>query len=171
MRRGDDAHIGADGLAAADAGELAVLQYAQQPGLCLRRHVADLVEEQRATTRLLEAAEATVHGAGEGAALVAEQLALDQLARDRRHVDGNEGAVAPAAVVVQGARHQFLAGTAFAVDHHREVGRGEPGDGAVDLLHRRTAADQRQFILDVADRPGDGGAGRRGHEGARHHRQ
>ena len=44
------------GCAAADGGELALLQHAQQPGLRLGRHVADLVEEQRAAGGLLEAA-------------------------------------------------------------------------------------------------------------------
>ena len=44
-------------------------------------HVADLVEEQRAAVRLLELAAPLLRGAGERALLVAEQLALDQLAR------------------------------------------------------------------------------------------
>ena len=39
-------------LAPADAGELALLQHAQQAGLGVERHVADLVEEQRAAARL-----------------------------------------------------------------------------------------------------------------------
>ena len=56
MGGGDDAHIGADRRAAADGGVLALLQHAQQPRLRLERHVADLVEEQRAALRLLEAA-------------------------------------------------------------------------------------------------------------------
>ena len=74
------------GCAAADRRELALLQHAQQPGLRLGRHVADLVEEQRAAGRLLEPARRALDRAGEGAALVAEQLALDQLARDRRQL-------------------------------------------------------------------------------------
>jgi len=41
---------------------------------------------------------------------MAEQFALDQLLGDRRHVDGHEGAMTTLAVIVQGARHQFLAG-------------------------------------------------------------
>ena len=73
--RGDDAHIGLDRRAAADRGVLALLQHAQKPRLRLHRHVADLVEEQRAAFGLLEAAGAARVGAGEGALLVAEQLA------------------------------------------------------------------------------------------------
>ena len=58
VRRRDDADIGADRRAAADRGVFALLQHAQQPGLRLERHVADLVEKQRAALGLLEAADA-----------------------------------------------------------------------------------------------------------------
>ena len=51
---------------------------AQQLGLQVQRQVVDLVEEERAAVRALEAADALAHRAGEGALLVAEQLALDQ---------------------------------------------------------------------------------------------
>ena len=66
------------GLVAADALEALLLQHAQQLGLRGGRHVADLVEEQRAAVGLLEPADAAAIGAGEGALLVAEQLALQQ---------------------------------------------------------------------------------------------
>ena len=66
---------------------------------------------------LLEAAALALERAGEGALLMAEQLAFDQVARDRRHVDGDERPVAPLAVVVQRPRHQLLAGAGFAGDH------------------------------------------------------
>ncbi len=48
MGRGNDADIGAHRLAAADGGELAFLQHAQEAGLGLLRHIPDLIEEQRA---------------------------------------------------------------------------------------------------------------------------
>ena len=57
---------------------------AQELGLQLERELADLVEEQRAAVGALEGARALAVGAGEGAALVAEQLALDERARERR---------------------------------------------------------------------------------------
>ncbi len=56
MGGGDDADIGADRRAPADGDVFALLQHAQQARLRLERHVADLVEEQRAALRLLEAA-------------------------------------------------------------------------------------------------------------------
>ena len=91
MGGGDDPHIGLDRHAAADRHELARLQHAQQPGLGLERHVADLVEEQRAALGLLEPPDLARIGAGERALLVTEQLALDQLARDRRQLTATNG--------------------------------------------------------------------------------
>ncbi len=66
---------------------------------------------------------------------------------NRRHVDGDEGAVAALAEIVQRLGHQLLAGAGFAGDQHGEVGAGEPGDDPVDLLHRRRPADDRQLLL------------------------
>jgi hypothetical protein len=95
---------------ATDAVELALGEHAQQPGLQRRRHVADLVEEQRAAIGLLEAAAAQCIGAGEGALLVTEQLGLEQLGGNGRRVQGDERLVGPGTMVVQGAGDQFLAG-------------------------------------------------------------
>ena len=70
---------------ATDAPHLAGLEHAQQPRLQRERQLADLVEEQacrRRPARTRRAGRAA--GAGERAALVAEQLALDQLAPARR---------------------------------------------------------------------------------------
>ena len=53
---GDDAHVALDRRAAANRRVFALLEHAQQPRLRLHRHVADLVEEQRAALGLLEAA-------------------------------------------------------------------------------------------------------------------
>lgn len=166
MRGGDDADIRLDRLAAADRGELALLQHAQQACLRLGRHVADLIEEQRAAGGLLEPADAAVERAGEGAALMAEQFGLDQFARDGGHVDGHEGPGAALAVVVQRARDQFLPGAALARDHGREVGGRQARDGAVDFLHGGRPADQGQLFA-LAVLAGGHGAGRR-RQGAFH---
>ena len=87
VRRGDHAHVDADGLVAADALELALLQHAQQLRLRRGRDLADLVEEQRAAVGLLEAAVAARGRAGERALLVAEQLALEHAFGERAAVD------------------------------------------------------------------------------------
>ena len=51
------------------------------------------------------------------------------------------GACGPAAVLVDGAGDQFLAGAALAGDQHRHVLGGDAADGLVHLAHGRAAAD------------------------------
>ncbi len=138
---GDDAHIDLGGGDPADPVEGPVGQDPQQPGLKLGGHVADLVEEQGAAVGLLEASLASRLGPGEGPALVAEQLGLQQVAGDGGHIQRNEGLVRPRAVSVQGAGDQFLAGAGLAVDQHRDVGAGQAPYGPVDLLHGRGLTD------------------------------
>ena len=84
------AHTRLERRMAADAVVLAVGEHAQQAHLQVGRHVADLVEEQRAAFGLLEPAAPQRLRAGERAALVAEQLGLQQVLRDRRGVDRDE---------------------------------------------------------------------------------
>ena len=67
--------------------------------------------------------------ARERALLVAEQLGLDQVLRDRRAVHLHEGRRRARAALVQRARHQLLAGPVLAGDEHARVGRR----GARDL--------------------------------------
>ena len=55
VRRRDEAHVDADRLDAADALELALLQRAEELHLHLDGDLADLVEEERAAVRELEA--------------------------------------------------------------------------------------------------------------------
>ncbi len=109
VRRGDHAHVDAEGVLAPHALEGLLLQHAQHLGLGHQAHVADLVEEERAPVGALEASAAPADGAGEGAALVAEQLRLDQLLGDGRAVHLDEGPRAPRRLGVDGPRHQLLA--------------------------------------------------------------
>src|SRR5262245_9172166 len=83
VRGGDQPHVDADRLVAADALELLLLDRAEQLGLRLKGHVADLVEEQRAAVGGLELSLASRDRSGEGSLLVSEELALDELARQR----------------------------------------------------------------------------------------
>ena len=113
MRRGDDAHVAVARDVAADALVHALLQDAQQLHLHRQAHVADLVEEQRAALGDFETALAGGDGAGEGALLVAEQLALEQLGGNGAAVDGDEGTLAARTRCVDGARSNLFASTGF----------------------------------------------------------
>ena len=88
--RGDDAHVDRLLVPAAEAAEAALLQHAQQLDLRRRRHLADLVEKQRAAIGELEAALAAIGRAGERALLVAEDLALEQRFGNGGAVDGDK---------------------------------------------------------------------------------
>ena len=91
---GDDADVHLDRLGAADAVDFAFLNGAQQLGLQARIHLADFVEQQRAAIGFLELADAPGDGAGEGAFLMTEQFGFQQVFRDRRAVDRDEGLLA-----------------------------------------------------------------------------
>jgi hypothetical protein len=91
----DHADVDRDVLGRADPVQRARLQHAQELHLQLDRHLGDLVEEHRAAVRLLEEADVAPLGAGEAAALVAEQLALDQGRRDRAAVHRDQRRFAP----------------------------------------------------------------------------
>ena len=109
MGGGDDPDIGAHRLMTAHPVVLAIGEHPQQAGLQVLRHVADLVQEQRAALGLFETAAPQLLGTGERAALMAEQLRLEQIARNGGGVQRHEGLAGARAVVVQRPCHQFLA--------------------------------------------------------------
>ncbi len=134
---GDHPHVDLHRHGAAQPVERLLLQRPQHLGLERQRQLADLVEEQRAAVRDLEAARPPRDRAGERAAFVAEQLALEQRAGDRRAVHRHERPVAPLAQRMQRAREQLLAGAALAGEEHGGVGGGgaaQRGQRAPDRL-------------------------------------
>ncbi len=141
--RGDDANVDARSLLRADRLDVAALEDAQHLGLRPRREVADLVEEDRAAVGGDELADLLAHRAGEAPLLVAEELRLDQLFGDRRAVDADEWLVAPRRAVVDGARHELLAGAALARDQHRGGSRRRALDRLAQAAHGRRASHQR----------------------------
>ena len=61
-------------------------------GAELPARLPDLVEEERAAMRQLHPSDLRRNGTGKRAALVAEELGLDQSLRDRRAIERNERA-------------------------------------------------------------------------------
>jgi hypothetical protein len=184
---GHDAGVGAQRLVAAHPPELVALDHPQQLGLHVDRKLADLVQEHRALAGGLEGALAGGHGAGEGATLVAEQLALDQVVADRAAVNDHEGRAGPPALLVNAAGQDVFAGAGLALEQHRRVGGGDVLEHAEQRAHRQAGAQRfaelallagqnvravgfgSQDQIHVAD--GEGGAGfDRGfaHDGAPH---
>ena len=81
-------------------------------------------------------------GAGEGAALVAEELALQQVLGQRRAVDRDQRAAAGDVAEVDRLGHQLLARAGLAGDQDGARRRADPGDPLEDLAHARALAQQ-----------------------------
>ncbi len=124
--------------------------------LRLEGHLGNLVEDQRAARRLLEIARASTIGAGKGALLVAEQLALDQLAGDRTTVDGAERTAAPIAQVMDCLRHQLFPRAGLTRDQDGRIGRRHPADQVVHTLDLRRVADEAAEPAELAQRSAQG---------------
>src|SRR5206468_11420247 len=82
------------------------------------RQAPDLVQEPRAAVGELEPALLRLDRAAERAALVAEQLALDQVPGDRGAVDLDERSGRAPRQLVDRVRDQLLAGAVLAGDEH-----------------------------------------------------
>lgn len=151
MSRGNDPDIGPNWRAASNRGVLTLLQNPKQPGLGLWRHVSNLVQEKRAALGLLEPPGTSLGGTGKCPFFVSKQLALDEFTRNGGHVDGNEGAIAPATVIVERPGNQFLARPRLTRDQNRQVGTHQPSQRSVNLLHGGGSTDERKLLLrDIA---------------------
>ena len=78
IRARDESRVDFDGDRLADGHDLLLLDHAQQFGLQIERDFADLVEEQRAGVGGADQAQHALLGAGERAADVSEELALEE---------------------------------------------------------------------------------------------
>ena len=104
---------------AAQPAHRAVLEHGEELALQGGGQEADLVEEQRAAMGGLEEAGLGLARIREGAALIAEQLGLEQGLGDGGTVDGDEGAVAARAGLMNRPRQEPLAGPGLAEDQDR----------------------------------------------------
>ena len=78
VRGGEHADVRGQRRRSADALKLSLLQHAQELDLHAGRQLSDLVEEERPMRRQFESSRLLTARAGERAALVAEQLGLEE---------------------------------------------------------------------------------------------
>src|SRR5262249_24084168 len=119
----------------AEAVDLVGLEEAEQLRLEVGADLGDLVEEHGAAGGGADDAVERAVGAGEGALAVAEELALEHLARDRGAVEGDEGPAAAAGGAVDRAREDFLAGAGLAGQEHSDVGGRDAARDREELGH------------------------------------
>ena len=147
--RGDYPNIDSDGAVATHAFELPFLEHAQQFGLDGRRDLTDLVEQKRASVSELEAPFPFGQRSGKGAFFMPEKLAFDEVLRDGRTIDLDEGCARTRAFPVQRARDQFLAGPALALDQDGGLGASDLTDELTKLLHDPALPEQLGATLFV----------------------
>ena len=87
----------------------------------MERQLANLVQEQSSSLCRFEPACSGAKRTGEGATLVSEKFALDQIFRERPAVNADEWAGAPRAQLVNVARDELFACARFTDDE--DVGR------------------------------------------------
>ncbi len=91
--------------------------------MCGRRHLADLVEEERPTARGGEESLLVSYGAREGALDVAEELRLEQAFGQCAAVQRKEQAFRARRQLVEVAGNDFLTRSRFALDEDGALGR------------------------------------------------
>jgi len=128
------------------------LQRAEELRLHVERHLADLVEEQRALVRLHEEAGALGLGIGERALGVAEKLALEKRVGHRRAVDGDEPAFAARAHRMDAPCDELFARAGLAVHEHRCVPGRDARNHLLYALHRRARPHHPRGGLREVDR-------------------
>ena len=99
-------------------------------------------EEERAAVAFFEFSGPLPRGPGEGPLLVPEQLALQKRFRNRRAIDCQKRVAGAVAVLMNGPRYEFFAGSALAPDKHIDVLIGNASDRLVHFEHGGAAADQ-----------------------------
>ena len=101
----------------------------------------------------LQQAQAAVLRAGKRAALVPEELALEQFLGNGAAIDRRERLVFALAPVMNRVRHQLLARPGFAHDQHVKVRLRGPLDALAHLLHDRALAQQVAAAIRPFDLP------------------
>ena len=152
--RGNDPHIDMPGILAAHPRDFPVLQQTQQGNLGREGHLPDFVEKNRAVVRQFELPRlAQTACPGERTFIVAEQLALHQLARQSAAVHHHKGRGGPASGIVHGLGEQFLARAALAENQGGNIAlRRQPGH-ARHFLQGGSASDD---MIKGVDRLGSG---------------
>ena len=149
IARRNDPNVDRNHLRSADANLRSCFEHPQEPDLELDRHLRDLVEKQRAARAALEVADVQLVRAGETAALMTEQLALDELWRDRAAIEREKGLFLAPAELVNRGRDLLLAGAALANQQHAGIGDGDACHQVVHALHGGGIADQPRKVTQL----------------------
>ena len=141
VRRSNNPDVRLDRALPAQAVEPLLVNQAQQADLHPLINRADLVEENGAAVAQLKLALASLLRAGEGALLMAEEIAGHEFRWKGAQVDGDVTPIAAITFLVNRLGAQVLAGPGLAEEKNRHGGRGGLADLPVHVLHWPRSAD------------------------------
>src|SRR5205809_3162564 len=119
---GHDPDVHGNGLGAAHGDRLPLLQHARQLHLRGGRHLADLVQEERAAARRGEQTLLVPNRTRERSLHVPEQLRLEEALRERAAVQRKESPVRARGQLAAVARDDLLPRARLSLDQHRALG-------------------------------------------------
>src|SRR5205085_8070970 len=120
----------------AERSDLTLLNHAQELGLKRGRQLCDLIEKNGSCLCAHEETFVIARCISEGAALVTEELTLQEIFRDGSAIDRNEGVLRAWAPLMDGLGDALLAGAALSRDEHTRRRGRDPAYQVEDLLHR-----------------------------------
>ena len=136
MRCADDADVHRDFAVVAHPRDMLFLQHAQKLDLHIEREFADFVEKNRTAVGFFKKALLIFDGARKRTLRMPEHERFHQVLRNGSAVHGDERFFGTRAMLVDVARHHFLARARLATDDHRERKRGKFVGHGNDIDHR-----------------------------------
>lgn len=116
MGRAHDAHIHRDRFGSPDGNDDALLRHTQEFRLERERQLSDLIEKEGSPVSAPKIAERVPYGPSERTSHVTEELALEELRRERRTVDGEKRPPFARRFGMNGPRHELLPRSGFSAD-------------------------------------------------------
>src|SRR5580704_2997155 len=148
---GQNADVDFDDGAAAEAGELLILQHVQKFRLQKGRHLANFVEQNGSAVAQFEFTRFGVVCSREGALLVAEQFALEEVGGNGGAIYFQERAMGAWGKLVDQASENFLAGATLAEQEHGDVDVRDQRGLRANLAHLRTGGDEEDVVGKLFD--------------------
>src|SRR5208283_926692 len=106
---GNDPHVHLSGVYITNGLDFTVLDHAQNPGLELKGHIADLVEENGPGVCSFKKSQLSLGSPGKGPFFMAEELAFEQSVRNATTILSQKSTPAPAAQPVNFSGQKLLA--------------------------------------------------------------
>src|SRR5215813_4947584 len=139
--RRDHTNVDRDFMSVSKVPDSPLLKYAHELDLEFRRHFHDLIKKNRAAVGCAEQTLGVRYGTREGALLITEQFAFNEILRQGPAVDSDKRRILLERVVMDASRYQFLSGSTFTRDQNSSPVAAGCSHFFMHRLHRSALAD------------------------------